>query len=85
MPEETDKSQLKFPAPTLKKGQHTSATMKAELKRKKTVVLPNGESVQIQAGGIIFNGNIITDPEQVPTDSEIDALNREVLARRIPQ
>lgn len=66
----------------LVKGRHTAATMKAHLAQKKRVPLPNGETVAIQASGIIFDGRVITDPAELPTDEEIDDHHKGVIARR---
>ena len=83
MPDEIEtKPETKPTAKPLPKGQHNAATMKAHLAKKTNVSLPNGETVAVQSSGIIFNGQVLTKIEELPTDAEIDAHRAEVIARR---
>jgi len=50
---------------------HTSASMKAHLTKKKVVTLENGTQTEVQASGIIWGGKVITDPKDLPTDDQI--------------
>lgn len=53
-----------------------SAAMKKILTEKKSVKLENGSSIELQASGVIWNGNILTDVKEVPSDDEINASER---------
>ena len=81
MPEEIAES-LSIKPP---KGGHTNASMRAMLAVKKRITLPNGDSTMIQAQSVIFDGQVISEAKDLPTDAEIEEHRKAVIARRARQ